>query len=75
MFPPMLSAMVKIGEETGKLDDILLKTADFYDEEVEVAIQSATTMIEPILIIVMGFIVGFIIISIMLPLFSMYNSI
>lgn len=75
LFPEMLSAMLKIGEETGKLDDILSKTADFYDEEVETAIQTATTMIEPALIIVMGGIVGFIILSIMVPLFNMYSTI
>lgn len=75
IFPEMLAVMVKIGEETGNLDDILEKTADFYDEEVEIAIQTATTLIEPTLIIVMGVVVGFIIISIMLPLFSMYTTI
>ena len=44
LFPKMLTAMITIGEETGKLDDILVKTADFYDDEVEAAIQTATTM-------------------------------
>lgn len=75
IFPEMLAVMIKIGEETGNLDDILSKTADFYDEEVETAIQTATTLIEPALIIVMAVVVGFIIISIMLPLFSMYSTI
>ena len=75
LFPQMLTAMLRIGEETGKLDDVLSKTADFYDDEVEAAIQAATTMIEPLLIVVMGIIVGFIMLSIMVPLFNMYSTI
>lgn len=75
VFPPMLYSMVKIGEETGNLDDILNKTADFYDEELDSTIQAAVAMIEPILIVVMGLAVGFIIISIMLPMFDSYNKI
>lgn len=75
IFPPMLASMISIGEETGSLDDILNKTADFYDEELEVAVQTATALLEPLLIIVMGVVMGFIIISMMLPMFSMYNTI
>jgi type IV pilus assembly protein PilC len=75
VFPPMLYSMVKIGEETGKLDDILSKTADFYDEELESTIQTSVAMIEPILIVVMGLVIGFIVISIMLPMFDSYNKI
>nr|WP_207753663.1 type II secretion system F family protein [Clostridium paridis] len=75
IFPPMLSSMIMIGEESGSLDDILNKTADFYDEELETAVQRATAMLEPLLIVVMGVVIGFIIISIMLPMFNMYNNI
>ena len=75
LFPSMLSSMIKIGEESGSLDDILNKTADFYDEELEVAVQTATAMLEPLLIVVMGVVMGFIIVSIMLPMFNMYNNI
>lgn len=75
IFPPMLSSMIRIGEESGALDDILNKTADFYDEEVEQAIQTTTALLEPALIIVMGVVIGFIIISIMLPMFNMYGQI
>ena len=70
----MLSSMVTIGEETGQLDDILNKTADFYDEEVEQAIIATTSLLEPILIVVMGVIIGFIVISVMLPMFDMYTA-
>ncbi|MCY6484580.1 type II secretion system F family protein [Clostridium aestuarii] len=74
-FPPMLVAMVKIGEESGALDDILEKTADFYDGEVEEALQKLTTMIEPLMILIMGAIVGFIVISMMLPMFDMFKTV
>ncbi|WP_195954241.1 type II secretion system F family protein [Clostridium tertium] len=74
IFPKMLSSMIKIGEESGSLDDILNKTADFYDDEVEQAIQTATSMIEPLLIVIMGVVIGGIVISIMLPMFDMYTQ-
>lgn len=74
VFPAMLYSMVKIGEETGSLDDILNKTADFYDEELESTIQTSVAMIEPLLILVMGLVIGFIVISIMLPMFDSYSQ-
>ena len=75
IFPAMLSSMVKIGEESGSLDDILNKTADFYDEEVETQLQATFALMEPLLIVVMGFVIGFIIISIMLPMYDSYTQI
>lgn len=75
IFPPMLYSMVKIGEETGSLDSILNKTADFYDDELELIIQTSVALIEPILIIVMGFIIGFMIMAIMIPMFDSYSQI
>ena len=75
IFPPMLYSMIKIGEETGALEDILNKTADFYDEELEATIQTSVALLEPILIVIMGLLMGFIIISIMLPMFDGYNQI
>ena len=74
-FPLMLTQMVEIGEESGSLDDILEKTANFYDEEVEVSIQRLTTMLEPIMIVVMAVVIGFIVISMVLPMFDMMNTI
>ncbi|GAA0077218.1 type II secretion system F family protein [Clostridium sp. CTA-5] len=74
-FPQMLYSMIKIGEETGSLDDILNKTADFYDEELETRIQATVSLMEPILIVIMGLVIGFIIISIMIPMFDSYNKI
>ncbi len=75
IFPPMLYSMIKIGEETGSLDDILNKTADFYDEELETIIQTSVALMEPILIVIMGLIIGFIVASIMIPMFDSYNQI
>lgn len=75
IFPEMLYSMVKIGEETGSLDDILNKTADFYDEELDSIIQTSVALMEPILIVVMGLIIGFMVTSIMLPMFDSYNQI
>lgn len=75
IFPVMLTQMIKIGEESGTLDDVLAKTSDFYDNEVDTATAQLTTMIEPIIIVVLGAVVGFIILSVMLPMFEMYNAV
>jgi type IV pilus assembly protein PilC len=74
-FPPMVAQMVGVGEETGALDAMLAKIADFYDNEVEAAVKALTSILEPIMIIFVGGIVGVIVISMYLPLFSVYNSI
>lgn len=75
IFPEMLHSMIKIGEETGSIDDILSKTADFYDEELETTIQATVALMEPILIVIMGLIIGFIIMSVMLPMYDSYTKI
>lgn len=75
VFPPMVYSMVNIGEESGSLDNILVKTADFYDEEVELSLQKMTTLIEPILLIVMALVIGFIVIAMALPMFDLVNTI
>jgi type IV pilus assembly protein PilC len=68
LFPPMVVHMIGVGEESGSLDFMLQKIADFYESEVEAALQSLTAAIEPIMIIGLGFIVGFIVVSMFLPL-------
>ncbi len=73
-FPPMVIDMIAVGEETGALDDMLQKISDFYDREVDYTIDAFTTMIEPVLITLMGGIIGFIVISLYLPLFSAITS-
>ncbi|MHC1685747.1 MAG: type II secretion system F family protein [Clostridiaceae bacterium] len=75
LFPSMLHSMIMIGEEAGTLDDILNKTADFYDEELETSIQQATSMIEPLLIVIMGVVIGIGVIGLMMPMFDMFNTI
>ncbi|MGL5383151.1 MAG: type II secretion system F family protein [Culicoidibacterales bacterium] len=73
-FPSMLTSMVKIGEETGSIDEILEKTADFYEEELDHQIEVTVALVEPILILVMAAIIGFIIVAIMTPMFEMYGA-
>jgi type IV pilus assembly protein PilC len=75
LFPPMVSQMVKIGEETGELEKMLSKIADFYEDEVDSAIQSLTSIIEPLMMIGVGFMVGIIIISMYLPMFKLMQLI
>lgn len=75
IFPPMVDSMIKIGEESGALDDILYKTADFYDEEVETSLQRLTTIIEPLLIVGMALVIGFIVIAMAMPMFDVVNTI
>src|SRR5215218_3207304 len=71
VFPPMVAQMVKIGEETGELEKMLGKIADFYEDEVDAAIQTLTSIIEPLMMIGVGAMVGVIIISMYLPMFKM----
>jgi type IV pilus assembly protein PilC len=71
IFPPMVGHMVKIGEETGELEKMLSKIADFYEDEVDSAIATLTSVIEPVMMIGVGLMVGVIIISMYLPMFKM----
>ena len=75
VFPPMVDSMIKIGEESGSLDEMLYKTADFYDEEVETSMQKLTSMLEPLMIIVMALIIGFIVIAMYLPMFDLSSTV
>lgn len=75
LFPQMVTQMIDVGEETGRMSDMLTKIASFYDSEVEVSVKALTSLIEPLLIIVLGGIVGFIVGSIMVPMFTMINVI
>jgi type IV pilus assembly protein PilC len=75
VFPSMVGHMVGVGEETGALDAMLTKIADFYEDQVAAAVKSLTAIIEPIMIIVVGAIVGFIVIAMYMPMFSLYDQI
>jgi type IV pilus assembly protein PilC len=75
VFPPMVSQMVKIGEETGELEKMLSKVADFYEDEVDASIAALTSIIEPLMMIGVGIMVGIIIIAMYLPMFRMLTLI
>jgi type IV pilus assembly protein PilC len=75
LFPNMVTTMIDIGEESGRLSEMLVKVGDFYDTEVEATVKGLTSMIEPMLIIFLGVVVGFIAISIMTPIFKLVNSV
>jgi type IV pilus assembly protein PilC len=75
IFPPMVGHMVAVGEETGQLEHMLSKIADFYEAEVDAKVKALTALIEPVMIVFVGGMVGFIVISMYLPLFSIYEKI
>jgi type IV pilus assembly protein PilC len=75
VFPPMVTQMISVGEETGALDEMLDKIADFYDSEVTATVDALTSLIEPLMIVVMGTIVGGMIISLYLPMFNIIKLI
>jgi type IV pilus assembly protein PilC len=75
LFPPMVAHMVAVGEETGQLENMLTKVSDFYETEVDAKVKALTSLLEPIMIVVVGSIVGFIVISMYLPIFSLYDKI
>jgi type IV pilus assembly protein PilC len=75
IFPPMVGHMVAVGEETGQLEHMLSKIADFYEAEVDAKVKALTALIEPLMIVFVGGIVGFIVISMYLPMFSIYEKI
>lgn len=75
VFPPMVYQMTRIGEETGNVEGMLDKIADYYEEEVENATASLTSLLEPMVIIVLGLLVGVILLSIYMPILSMYSAI
>jgi type IV pilus assembly protein PilC len=75
IFPPMVEHMVSVGEDSGQLETMLAKIADFYEAEVDAKIKALTALIEPLMIIAVGSVVGFIVISMYLPIFSLYDKI
>ena len=75
IFPPMMLSMIGIGEESGRLDEMLEKTAEYYDEEMEAALEALVTMLEPLLIVIMGAVIGTIVVAMYLPMFDVINTI
>jgi type IV pilus assembly protein PilC len=74
LFPAMICQMTQIGEETGNIEEMLNKCADYYDEEVELATQSLSAAMEPIIIVVMAGVVGVVVMAVMQPMFTMYSA-
>ncbi|HEU5217885.1 MAG TPA: type II secretion system F family protein [Gemmatimonadales bacterium] len=75
VFPPMVISMISVGEQTGGLDEMLAKIADFYDAEVDVAVSALLSLMEPIMIVVLGVIVGGMVVAMYLPIFDMVNAV
>jgi type IV pilus assembly protein PilC len=75
VFPPMVTSMINVGEQTGGLDEMLTKIADFYDEEVDAAVEALLAAMEPIMIVFLGVVVGGMIIAMYLPIFDMMNAV
>ena len=75
VFPPMVTQMINVGEETGDLDGMLNKIADFYDSEVDVAVENLLKVLEPALIVILGSVVGGMIVAMYLPIFDLVNAI
>jgi type IV pilus assembly protein PilC len=75
VFPPMVTQMISVGEKTGGLDEMLTKIADFYDEEVDAAVAALTSIIEPVIIVFMGIMIGGILIAMYLPMFDIIGKI
>jgi type IV pilus assembly protein PilC len=75
VFPPMVISMIAVGEQTGGLDEMLTKIADFYDDEVDAAVSALLSLLEPIMIVVLGVVVGGMIVAMYLPIFDMVNAV
>ena len=75
VFPPMVISMIAVGEQTGGLDEMLTKIADFYDEEVDVAVGALLSLMEPMMIVVLGVVVGGMVVAMYLPIFDMMNAV
>ena len=75
VFPPMVTSMIAVGEATGGLDEMLTKIADFYDDEVDAAVGTLLSMMEPIMIVFLGVIVGGMIVAMYLPIFDMIQTV
>ena len=75
IFPGMVTQMIAVGEETGNLDTMLTKVADFYEDEVAAAVKAMTSILEPVMIVLVGGIVGFIVVAMYMPMFKVYDAI
>ncbi len=75
VFPPMVISMIAVGEQTGGLDEMRSKIADFYDEEVDAAMSNLLSLMEPVMIVFLGVVVGGVVVAMYLPIFDMINAV
>jgi general secretion pathway protein F len=75
VFPPLMTRMITVGEQTGELEEMLVKVADIYDLQVETTVSTLTSLLEPVMILLMGVVVGFIVFAILLPIFDLTSTI
>lgn len=75
VFPPMVTRMIDVGERTGAMDTMLSKVADFYEDQVDAAVEALTSLIEPMLIVFLGVVIGFIVVSMFMPMFKMIDAV
>jgi type IV pilus assembly protein PilC len=75
VFPPMVISMIAVGEQTGGLDEMLTKIADFYDTEVDTAVSGLLSLMEPVMIVLLGVVVGGMVVAMYLPIFDMINAV
>jgi type IV pilus assembly protein PilC len=73
VFPPMVIQMVSVGEETGKIDEMLMRAADFYEEEVDTAVEGLSSAMEPLIIVFLGVSIGTIVVAMFMPMFDLGN--
>ena len=74
LFPPMVGQLISLGEESGNMESVLLEVANFYDKEVDTMSKNLTTLLEPIMLIVMGVGIGFVVASVLGPIYSLVNA-
>ncbi|MRR14739.1 type II secretion system F family protein, partial [archaeon] len=75
IFPGMVVQMISVGEATGAMDQMLSKIADFYDEEVDAAVEALTSALEPMLMVFLGGVIGFVVVAMYLPIFKMASAV
>ncbi len=75
VFPPLVSRMIAVGEQTGEMEEMLVKVADIYDQQVETMVSTLTSLLEPVMIVIIGAIMGFIVFAVLLPIFNLTSTI
>ena len=75
VFPPLVTRMIAVGEQTGEMEEMLVKVADIYDQQVETMVSTLTSLLEPVMIVIIGAVMGFIVFAVLLPIFNLTSTI